>query len=166
MSSWELWDPGRQLWKPRVSLVAGSDSKESCLQCQTPGFEPWVRKFPWRREWLSTPVFLTGEFQGQRSLAGYSLWGHKESNTTEQLTLSLHFFFLFYNSFRFTEKLNGRCRFLVHPLPDVWEASPILNMPPKGAYLFYTQSVSIRAYSWCCPFSGFGQMYNGMCPLL
>ena len=30
--------------------------------------QPWVRKIPWRREWLPTPVFLSGEFHGQRSL--------------------------------------------------------------------------------------------------
>jgi len=36
-------------------------------------------------------VFLPGEFHRQRSLAAYSLWGHKESNMTEQLTLLLHF---------------------------------------------------------------------------
>ena len=41
---------------------------------------------PWRREWLPTPVFLPGEFHRQRSLAGYSLWDHKESDMTEQLT--------------------------------------------------------------------------------
>ena len=34
---------------------------------------------PWRREWLPTPVFLPGEFHGQRSLVGYSPWGHKET---------------------------------------------------------------------------------------
>ena len=34
----------------------------------------------WRREWQSTPVFLPGEFHGQRSLVGYSPWGHKESD--------------------------------------------------------------------------------------
>ena len=39
--------------------------------------DPWVRKIPWRRKWQSTPVFLTGESDGQRSLAGYSPWGHK-----------------------------------------------------------------------------------------
>ena len=48
--------------------------------------EPWLRKIPWRREWLPTPVFLPGEVHGQRSLAAYSPWGHKESDTTEQLT--------------------------------------------------------------------------------
>ena len=36
--------------------------------------DPWVGKIPWRREWQLTPVFLTGEFHGQRSLAGYSPW--------------------------------------------------------------------------------------------
>ena len=40
----------------------------------------------WRTEWLPTPVFLSGEFQGQRSLAGYSLWGCKELDTNEWLT--------------------------------------------------------------------------------
>ena len=35
-----------------------------------------VKKIPWRREWLPTPVFLPGEeFHGQRSLVGYSPWG-------------------------------------------------------------------------------------------
>ena len=46
----------------------------------------WVRKIPWRRTWQLTPVFLPGEFHGQRSLAGYSSWGRKDSDTTETLT--------------------------------------------------------------------------------
>ena len=53
------------------------------------GFNPWVRKIPWRREWPPTPVFLPGESHRQRSLAGYSPWGHKELDTTKRLTLSL-----------------------------------------------------------------------------
>jgi len=44
----------------------------SCLQCRIPGFRPRVGKMPCRRVWLPTPVFLPGEFHGQRSLAGYS----------------------------------------------------------------------------------------------
>ena len=59
------------------------------LQCRIPEFDPWVGKIPWRRECLPTPVFLPGEFHRQRSLVGYSLWGHKESDLTERLTLSL-----------------------------------------------------------------------------
>ena len=54
-----------------------------------PGLDPWVGKIPWRREWLSTLVSLSGEFHGQKSLAGYSQWGCKKSDTTEQL----HFHF-------------------------------------------------------------------------
>jgi len=41
--------------------------------------------YKWRRKWPPTPVFLPGEFHGQKSLAGYSPWGCKESDTTEQL---------------------------------------------------------------------------------
>ena len=51
-------------------------------------FDPWAGKFLWRREWQSTPVFLPGEFHGQRSLAGYSPWGRKELDTTQWLTQS------------------------------------------------------------------------------
>ena len=40
------------------------------LQCRRPGSDPWVRKIPWRREWLPTPGFLPGESHGQRSLEG------------------------------------------------------------------------------------------------
>ena len=63
----------------------GSDGKKICLQCRRPGFDPWVGKIPWRREWQPTPVFLPGESHEQRSLAGYSPGGHKELNTTYQL---------------------------------------------------------------------------------
>ena len=58
-----------------------------CLQCRRPGFNPWVRKIPWRRKWQSTPVFLPGKSHGQRSLVGYSPWVCKESDTTEWLHL-------------------------------------------------------------------------------
>ena len=54
-----------------------------------PESDPWVRKIPWRRAWQPTPVFLPGEFHGQRSLECYGPWGRKESDTTEQLTLPL-----------------------------------------------------------------------------
>ena len=48
-------------------------------------FDPWVRKIPWRRAWQPTPVFLPRE--SQRSLAGYCPRGHKESETTEGLSM-------------------------------------------------------------------------------
>ena len=57
--------------------------------CRRPEFCPWVGKISWKKEWLPIPVFLSGEFHGQRSLAGYSPWGLKELDMTERLTLSL-----------------------------------------------------------------------------
>ena len=51
--------------------------------------QSWVWKIPWRRQWLATPVFLPGEFHGQRSLVGYILSG-TQSDTREQLNTS-HF---------------------------------------------------------------------------
>ena len=54
------------------------------LQCRRPGFNPWPGKVP-------TPVFLPGEFHGQRSVVGYSPQGPKESDMPERLTLLLYF---------------------------------------------------------------------------
>ena len=54
-----------------------------CFQCRRPGFDPWVGKIPWRREWLPTPVFLLKNSIDRRSLTGYSSWSHKESDVTE-----------------------------------------------------------------------------------
>ena len=56
----------------------GPKGEEPTCQCRTHkrlGFNPWVRKTPWRRTWQPTPVFLPGESHGQRSLVGYSPWG-------------------------------------------------------------------------------------------
>ena len=45
-----------------------------CLKYRRTRFNPWVRKIPWRWEWLCTPVFLPGEFHGQRSVVGDRPW--------------------------------------------------------------------------------------------
>ena len=59
--------------------------KESICQCRRGRFRfnLWVGKIPWSRKWQPLPVFLPGKFHGQRSLAGYSPWCHKELDTTE-----------------------------------------------------------------------------------
>ena len=51
--------------------------KEATCQCRRCGFDPRVRKIPWRGKWQPTPEFLHGESNGQRSLVGYSPSGHK-----------------------------------------------------------------------------------------
>ena len=57
-------------------------------QCRRCKFVPWVRKFPWRRKWQITPVFLPRKSHGQRSLAGYSPWdcrvGHDLATKQQQ----------------------------------------------------------------------------------
>ena len=62
-----------------MGFPGGSDGKASTCNAEDLGLVAWK----------PTPVFLSGEFQGQRSLAGYSPWGLKELDTTEQLTLSV-----------------------------------------------------------------------------
>ena len=62
------------------------------MQCRRLRFNPWVGKTPWRRKRQPTSVFLPGESHVQRNLAGYSPWGHKESDTTEQLTLTFIYY--------------------------------------------------------------------------
>ena len=50
------------------------------------GSIPGSGRSPGRRKWQPTLVFLPGKFHGQRSLRGYSPWGHKESDTTKHRT--------------------------------------------------------------------------------
>ena len=66
----------------KEGLLGGAGGKEPICQCRRPKrhrFDPWVRKIPWRREWLLTPVFLPGEAHGQRGLAAYiqSMGSHR-----------------------------------------------------------------------------------------
>ena len=56
--------------------------KEPTWQCKRHGFDPWVGKILWRRKWQPTPIFFPEKSLGQRSLAGYSPYGCKESDTT------------------------------------------------------------------------------------
>ena len=72
----------------KKGFLGGSGSKKIYLKWRKPGFNPWVVECPWRREWKPTPVFLPGEFHGQRSLVGYIPWLTK-SWAQHWLTLSL-----------------------------------------------------------------------------
>ena len=65
-------------WASLVTQMVKNLPAMQETQVQSPGWED-----PQRREWIPTPVFLPGEFHGQRSLAGCSPWDHKELDTTE-----------------------------------------------------------------------------------
>ena len=77
-----------------MGFPSGSVVKVYAWQCRrhrTPGFNLWVRKIPWRRRWQPTPVFLPGEFHGQRKMAGYSAWVCKELGMTcKELLMTEH----------------------------------------------------------------------------
>ena len=75
----------QHMWSNMNKLKQGSDVKNLPAMWET-GFDPCVRKIPWSRNWQPTPVFLSGEFHGQRSLASCSPLGPKELDTTERLT--------------------------------------------------------------------------------
>ena len=64
-----------------ASLVA--QMVKNLLQRGKLGFDPWVRKIHWKRQWLPTPVFLPGESHEQRTLVGYSPWDCKQLDTAE-----------------------------------------------------------------------------------
>ena len=68
------------------NLSANAGDVKRCM------FDPRLWKIPWRRAWQPTPVFLHGSSRGQRSLVGYSLWGCKESDTTNRLSTHAHIY--------------------------------------------------------------------------
>ena len=55
-----------------MGFPGASDGKESTYNVGDLGSVPWLGKSSWRMKWQTTPVFLSGEFYAQRSLAGYS----------------------------------------------------------------------------------------------
>ena len=102
-----------------------------CLQCGRPRFDPWAGKIPWRRERQPTPVFLPGEFHGERNLAGYSPWGRRELDKTDVLVQHLHSF-----------TLAAQSCVLVHQLWSSW--NPIL---------WGCMDVSLHRHDWWNPWS-------------
>ena len=66
--------------------LGGSDDKASAYNEGDPSSIPGSGRFPWRRKWQSTPVFLPRKSHGQRSLVAYSPWGCEELGMTEQLS--------------------------------------------------------------------------------
>ena len=70
------WFTEREVGASQVVLVV-KNLPASAGRPKRCGFDPWVRKIPWRIKWQPTPLFLPGESHGQRSLVGYGPWGHR-----------------------------------------------------------------------------------------
>ena len=71
-----------------LGFPGGLDGKASACNAGDLGSIP-DQEDPLRRKWQPTPVFLPGKSHGERSLVDYSLWGCKESDMTDSLTLLL-----------------------------------------------------------------------------
>ena len=87
---WDGWmaSPTQWTWVWESSGRWWRTGKHGVLQPMGSQRVTWVRKIPWRRGWLSIPVFFPGEFHRLRSPAGYSPWDGKESDKTKWQTLS------------------------------------------------------------------------------
>ena len=91
---WRLAVQFHRLWTNIYGVPTCADyrvprwcgGREPTCQCRRHGLDSWVGKIPWRRKWHPSLVFMAGKSPGQRRLAGYSPWGHKESDMTVQLS--------------------------------------------------------------------------------
>ena len=74
-----------------LCFLDGSVSRRIYLplqEMQEMRVQPLGQEDPWRRKCQPIPEFLLGKSHGQRNLAGYSPWGHKELDMTERLTFT------------------------------------------------------------------------------
>uniref|UniRef100_A0AC11DR17 Intraflagellar transport 80 n=1 Tax=Ovis aries TaxID=9940 RepID=A0AC11DR17_SHEEP len=77
--------------RANLGFPDGTSGKEptcQCGRCKRCRLDPWVGKIPWKRTWQPTPLFLPGESNGQRSLAGYSV---KSQTGLKQLSTHTNF---------------------------------------------------------------------------
>ena len=124
-------------------------SAESACNVGRPRFDPWVGKIPWQ----STPVFFPGEFHGQKSLAGYSAWDCKESDTTEQLThTKLYYLFCCSDYSRFVHRKYIQVGFSV-PLTclflSVFLSISLLPGTARGSrFILYFPVVKEHSWQW------------------
>ena len=139
-------------------------AKEPSCQYRRRGFDPLIRKIPWRRNWQPTPVFLLEESHGQRSLAGYSPWGCKELDSTEwpsrHSTLVQEqnsIYTLFFTSLNFTfatRHIHNRALFLLwsgsfwNYFSDLPHRCSFGHLWTRGAYLPVSYLFVFSCCSW------------------
>ena len=129
--------------------LSGKESACQCRRCRRRRFDHWVGKLPWRWKWQPTPVFLPGEYHGQRSLAGYRSWGCKELDMTEYAHMLTYLHVVYSCLGLWTVELSScnrdcmTCKtkiftiwFFIGPVysPGESRGSPILNEQSKKIY--------------------------------
>ena len=70
-------------WSGLPGGTGGEELTRQCRRCKRCRCDPWVRKIPGGGHGNPLQIFLPGESHSRRSLAGYSPWGRKASDTTE-----------------------------------------------------------------------------------
>ena len=113
------------------------DSKEPAYSAGDPGSIPESGRSPAEGNGYSIPAFLPGEFLGQRSLAGYSPWGHKELDTTERLNFHFHRQLL---QLQVCKYLKGRLYFLQVRCWEDLNYIPHRILSKWAFYLYFTCS--------------------------
>ena len=133
-------------------------------------FDSWVGKILWRRKWQPTPVFLPGESHGQRSLVGCNPWGHKESDTTEQMAFHWINWILrdlFFNERKKTtqpcklhfQQSGARVYFLVFPFPEEhsfltlqtsWQIAQEMFRLLRCVFSLFKLNPSVYVIRWVC----------------
>ena len=114
------------------------------------GFDPWVRKTPWRRKWQTATVFLPGKFQGQRSLVGCCSQGHRVACDWAHSTLK-HLFLVPYSF------ISSRCHCVVssyaikHTKYTFREHEIKTNRNRRFNIFFFFLSGCLGHCSWVCP---------------
>ena len=73
-----LWVSGEE---SSIQALVLQKNEGAGFAMQETWFDPWVSNIPCRKEWPRTPVFLPGEFHGQRNLVGYIVHGVVKSWT-------------------------------------------------------------------------------------
>ena len=138
-------------------------AKESTCQCRKHGFNSWVSKIPSGRKWQPMPVFLSGKPRGQRSLAGYSPWGHKELQTTEWLNNN-RYIMKYYSAIKkwgnptICDNMNGPWRHYAKwnqtqnsqkKRSDLWLPQVVGRGIKKGGQKLHTSSYKRNNYKGC-----------------
>ena len=112
--------------------LSGKEPTYQCKRCKRHGFGPWVGKIPCRRAQKPTLVYLPEESHGQRSLADYSPWGHKESDWSD-LACG------FVESFHFLLRFKGFANKISHSLYSNKQYKYLLEN-----YLVYFQYTNLK----------------------